>query len=73
MGTGLWQDGADQQVFHCLFILTFARCLSILVESSSTSVHSTYHLDTHVVGFVSSLIGQINVMSLVDSVMLKLL
>ena len=23
MGTGLWQDGADQQVFHCLFILTF--------------------------------------------------
>ena len=33
MGTGLWQDGADQQVFHCLFIPTLARCLSILVES----------------------------------------
>ena len=33
MGTGLWQDGADQQVFHGLFIPTFARCLSILVES----------------------------------------
>ena len=34
MGTRLWQDGADQQVFHGLFIPTFARCLSILVESS---------------------------------------
>ena len=33
MGTRLWQDGADQQVFHGLFIPTFARCLSILVES----------------------------------------
>ena len=33
MGTRLWQDGADQQVFHCLFIPIFARCLSILVES----------------------------------------
>ena len=33
MGTGLWQDGADQQVFHGLFIPTFAHCLSILVES----------------------------------------
>ena len=33
MGTGLWQDWADQQVFHCLFIPTFACCLSILVES----------------------------------------
>ena len=33
MGTGLWQDGADQQVFHGLFIPTFARCLSFLVES----------------------------------------
>ena len=33
MGRGLWQDGADQQMFHCLFIPTFARCLSILVES----------------------------------------
>ena len=33
MGTRLWQDGADQQVFHSLFIPTFARCLSILVES----------------------------------------
>ena len=33
MGTGLWQDGADQQVCHGLFIPTFARCLSILVES----------------------------------------
>ena len=32
-GTRLWQDGADKQVFHCLFIHTFARCLSILVES----------------------------------------
>ena len=34
MGTGLWQDGADQQMFHRLFIPTFARCLSILVEST---------------------------------------
>ena len=33
MGTGLWQDGADQHVFHGLFIPTFAHCLSILVES----------------------------------------
>ena len=33
MSTRLWQDGADQQVFHGLFIPTFARCLSILVES----------------------------------------
>ena len=33
MGTGLWQDGADQHVFHCLFIPIFARCLSVLVES----------------------------------------
>ena len=33
MGTRLWQDGADQQVFHCLYIPTFARCLSIFVES----------------------------------------
>ena len=33
MGTRLWQDGADQQVFHGLFIPTFARCLSILVVS----------------------------------------
>ena len=33
MGTRLWQDGADQQVFHGLFIRTFARCLSSLVES----------------------------------------
>ena len=33
MGTGLWQDGADQQVFHCLFIPTFAHSLSILVLS----------------------------------------
>ena len=33
MGTRLWQDGADQQVFHGLFIPTFARCLSILVDS----------------------------------------
>ena len=33
IGTRLWQDGADQQVFHCMFIPTFARCLSILVES----------------------------------------
>ena len=33
MGTGLWQDGADQQVFHGVFIPTFAHCLSILVES----------------------------------------
>ena len=33
MGTGLWQDGADQQVFHGLFIPIFAHCLSILVES----------------------------------------
>ena len=33
MGTRLWQDGADQQVFHGLFIPTFTRCLSILVES----------------------------------------
>ena len=33
MGTGLWQDGADYHVFHCMFIPTFARCLSILVES----------------------------------------
>ena len=32
MGTRLWQDGAYQQVFHGLFIPTFARCLSILVE-----------------------------------------
>ena len=31
MGTRLWQDGADQQVFHCLFIPTFARCPSILL------------------------------------------
>ena len=31
--TGLWQDGADQQVFHYLYIPTFARCLSIFVES----------------------------------------
>ena len=34
IGTGLWRDVADQQVFHCLFIPTFARCLSILVQSS---------------------------------------
>ena len=27
VGTGLCQDGADFQVFHCLFIPTFARCL----------------------------------------------
>ena len=33
MGRRLWQDGADQQVFHVLFIPTFARCLSILAES----------------------------------------
>ena len=33
MGTGLWHDGADQHMFHCLFIPTFARCLSVLVES----------------------------------------
>ena len=33
MGTGLWHGGADEQVFHCLFIPTFACCLSILVES----------------------------------------
>ena len=33
MGTGLWQDGADQQVFHCQFIPTYACCLSILVVS----------------------------------------
>ena len=33
MGKRLWQDGADQQVFHGLFITTFARCLSILIES----------------------------------------
>ena len=33
MGTRLWQYGANQQVFHCLFFPTFARCLSILVES----------------------------------------
>ena len=33
MGTGLWKDAADQQVFRCLFIPTFARCLSSLVES----------------------------------------
>ena len=33
MGTRLWHDGADQQVFHGLFIPTFAHCLSILVES----------------------------------------
>ena len=33
MGTRLWQDRADQQVFHDLFIPTFACCLSILVES----------------------------------------
>ena len=31
--SGLWQDGTDQQLFHCMFIPTFARCLSILVES----------------------------------------
>ena len=33
MGTRLWQDGADRQVFHGLFIPTFARCRSIFVES----------------------------------------
>ena len=33
MGTRLWQYGENQQLFHCLFIPTFARCLSILVES----------------------------------------
>ena len=33
MGTRLWQVRADQQVFHGLFIPTFARCMSILVES----------------------------------------
>ena len=40
MGTGLWQDGADQQLFHCLFIPTFA-----LVCPSSLNPHQ---------GFVSS-------------------
>ena len=33
MGTWLWQGEADQQVFHSLFIPTFARCLSIFVKS----------------------------------------
>ena len=33
MGTRVWQDGADQQMLHGLFIPTFARCLFILVES----------------------------------------
>ena len=31
MCTGLWQDGTALQVFRCLFIPTFTRCLSILV------------------------------------------
>ena len=30
MGTGLWQDVVDQQVFHFLFIPTFARWLGVL-------------------------------------------
>ena len=42
MGTGLWQDGADQKVFHGLFIPTFAHCLSILVESPF--LHKDLHL-----------------------------
>ena len=51
--TWLWQDGADQQVFHCLLIPIFARCLSILVESpflhkgfaSSIPVRRRFRLD----------------------------
>ena len=53
MCTRLWQDRVDQQVFHCLFIPTFARCLSILVESqflhkgfaSSSTVWKRLRLD----------------------------
>ena len=31
MGTGLWQVGADQQVFNCLSVPTFARSLPTFV------------------------------------------
>ena len=33
MGTGLWQDVADEHAFHCQFIPTFACRLSIPVVS----------------------------------------
>ena len=48
--TGLWQDGADQQVFHCLFIPTFTRCLSILVESQF--LHKGFASSSHCPGAI---------------------
>ena len=42
MGTRLWQARADQQVFHCLFIPTFARCLSLTILVASPFLHTRF-------------------------------
>ena len=42
VGTGLWQDGTDQQVFHCQFIPTFTRCLSILDGTDQQVIHCQF-------------------------------